>query len=266
MTVVTGALFALVGLAIGSFLNVCISRLPADRSVVRPRSACPACGVPIQGWDNVPVVSFLLLGGRCRACRERIRWRYPIVEMLTSALFVFAYYHFGWSGGLPVALVFVSALIVVTAIDLEHLIIPDTITLPGIVAGILASVATGRVSWLDSVLGAVIGGGVFFVIIEGTDLLGRLVSSLDYLRGGGMGGGDMKLGAMLGAFLGWKITLLSFLLAVLAGGVLSLALLWTAALGRKDPIPFGPFLALAGGICFFWGERIMTWYIDLFMP
>jgi leader peptidase (prepilin peptidase) / N-methyltransferase len=266
MNVVIGLLWALIGLAVGSFLNVCISRLPAGRSIVRPRSACVSCRVPLQWRDNIPVVSFVLLRGRCRACKERIRWHYPIVEILTSALFAFAYGHFGWSADLPVALAFLSALVVVTAIDLEHLIIPDVVTLPGIVAGVLASVGTGRVPWLDSILGVLVGGGVFLLIIYGTDLLGRLVRSLEYLRGGGMGGGDMKLGAMLGAFLGWKITLLSLLMAVLAGGALSIVLLGATRLGRKDPIPFGPFLAVAGGISFFWGERILTWYLDIFLP
>jgi leader peptidase (prepilin peptidase)/N-methyltransferase len=266
MNGLAGLLFALIGLAVGSFLNVCISRLPAGRSIVRPRSACLSCHIPIQWRDNIPVLSFLLLRGRCRACRVRIPWRYPIVEISTSALFAFAYGHFGWNPDLPVALLFLAALVVITAIDLEHLIIPDVVTLPGIIVGVLASVATGRVAWLDSVIGVLVGGGLFFVIIYGTDLLGRLVRSLDYLRGGGMGGGDMKLGAMLGAFLGWQVTLLVFLLAVLAGGLLSIVLLVTTALGRKDPIPFGPFLALAGGVGFFWGERILTWYFDLFLP
>jgi leader peptidase (prepilin peptidase) / N-methyltransferase len=266
MMIVGALAFALLGLAVGSFLNVCISRLPVGQSIVRPRSACVACRVPIRWRDNVPVVSFLLLRGRCRACKERIAWQYPIVEILTSALFAFAYGRFGWTVDLPVALAFLSALVVITAIDLEHLIIPDVITLPGIVAGVLASVSTGRLTWLDSVSGMLVGGGVFFTIIYGTHLLGVLVPSLAYLRGGGMGGGDMKLGAMLGAFLGWKITLLTFLMSILAGGLLAVVLLAASRLGRKDPIPFGPFLALGGGISFFWGERILTWYLDLFMP
>jgi leader peptidase (prepilin peptidase) / N-methyltransferase len=266
VTVFAVLVLVLLGLAIGSFLNVCISRLPAGRSIVRPASACMACQVPIEWRDNIPVVSFLVLRGRCRACKERIGWRYPIVEMLTSGLFVSAYARFGWTAELPVALAFLSALVVITAIDLEHLIIPDVITLPGIIAGILATLGTGRVSWTDSVLGILVGGGVFFAIIYGTDLLGRCVRPLDYLRGGGMGGGDMKLGAMLGAFLGWKVTLVCFLMAIVAGGVVSMILLMTTTLGRKDPIPFGPFLALAGGVCFFWGERIVTWYLDIFLP
>jgi leader peptidase (prepilin peptidase) / N-methyltransferase len=266
MTLFGAFLFGLIGLVVGSFLNVCISRLPAGRSIIRPRSACVSCRSPLQWRDNIPVVSFILLRGRCRACKERIGWQYPVVEILTSALFAFTYARYGWSADLPIALAFFSALLVITAIDLEHLIIPDTITLPGIAAGLLASVGTGRVAWHDSVIGTLVGGGVFFVIIYGTDLLGRLVRSLEYFRGGGMGGGDMKLGAMLGAFLGWKIVLVSFLMAVLAGGLLSIVLLATTTLGRKDPIPFGPFLALAGGIGFVWGEGIMAWYLALVTP
>jgi leader peptidase (prepilin peptidase)/N-methyltransferase len=264
LSLFTAILFALIGLIVGSFLNVCISRLPSGRSIVRPRSACMACQVPIRWRDNIPVISFALLRGRCRTCQAWIGWRYPIVEILTSALFAFAYAHFGWSAELPLALAFLAALVVVTAIDLEHLIIPDVISLPGIAVGVLASVGTGRLAWLDSVLGLLVGGGVFFLIIYGTDLLGRLVPSLHYLRGGGMGGGDMKLGAMLGAVLGWQVTLLTLLMAILAGGLLSIVLLATTTLGRKDPIPFGPFLALSGAIALFYGERIMSWYLDLF--
>jgi leader peptidase (prepilin peptidase)/N-methyltransferase len=240
------------GLVIGSFLNVCIVRLPEGRSLWRPGSACPTCGAGIAWRDNIPVLSYLALRGRCRACGGAIAWRYPAVELVTAASFLFAYLRFGWSAELAIALVLLSALVVITGIDLAHQIIPDVITLPGIAAGFLASSLGGRVGWLDSLLGILVGGGAFLVII--------------FASRGGMGGGDMKLGAMLGAFLGWKVVVVSLLVAVLAGGLVAIVLLVTGARGRKDPVPFGPFLAVGGVVGLFGGERLLTWYLASFFP
>ncbi len=242
--------FFTVGAIVGSFLNVCAWRLPKRESLWMPGSACPACQSPIRWYDNIPVLSFLLLRGRCRDCRERIAWRYPIVETGTAVLFTFAYVQIGWRWDLLLALVFLSALIVITAIDLEHQLIPDRITLPGIVAGFAGSVLLSRDSWLNSLLGILLGGGAFFLIIV--------------LSGGGMGGGDMKLGAMLGAFLGWKLLLLGLFLAAFLGGAVAVALLVAGRKGRKDPLPFGPFLAFGGAISLFWGEGILQWYLNGF--
>ena len=241
---------ALVGLVVGSFLNVVIARLPAGRSLWAPRSACPVCDTPIAWHDNIPVLSFLLLRGRCRACGVGISWRYPIVEVGTAVLFLAAYGHFGLGPDFAVAALLLATLVAVTGIDLDHQIIPDKITLPGILTGVLASLATGRVSWSDSLLGIALGGGVFFVIILAS--------------GGGMGGGDMKLGAMLGAFLGWKVTIVAIFVAVAVGGVAGVAVLASGRKGRKDPIPFGPFLAVGGAVALFWGSRLLTWYLDSF--
>lgn len=244
------ALVLVFGLAIGSFLNVVIARLPASESLVRPRSRCPSCGARIAWHDNIPLVSYLALRGRCRTCSVAISWQYPIVEAATAALFALAWVRFGPSPDFAVAAVLVAALVVITAIDLSHQLIPDVITLPGILAGAVANVALDRLSLVNAALGVVVGGGLFLVII--------LVS------GGGMGGGDMKLGAMLGAFLGWKLVLVAILFAVVAGGALAAVLLLTRAKGRKDPIPFGPFLATGGTIALLWGERLMTWYLRAF--
>lgn len=238
---------AVLGLVIGSFLNVVILRLPEHRSLWWPGSSCPGCGVAIAWHDNIPILSFAMLRGRCRACGMVIAWQYPVVEAATALLFVLAYARFGPTLHLGVALVLLSTLVVITGIDLQHQIIPDVITVPGIVAGLLANLATGRVPWLDSVIGIALGGGIFFVIIVAS--------------GGGMGGGDMKLGAMLGAFLGWKIALVSLFVAVLIGGVLAGALLLSGRRGRKDPVPFGPFLALGGAVGLFWGEHLLAWYL-----
>jgi leader peptidase (prepilin peptidase)/N-methyltransferase len=245
------ALPLLFGLVIGSFLNVVVARLPEGRSLWRPRSACPGCGTLIAWYDNVPLVSFILLRGRCRACGMAIARRYPIVEAATGLLFALAYLVLGPTLDFVVAAVLLSGLVAITAIDLSHQIIPDAITLPGILVGVIANLATHRVTWIESLLGVVVGGGIFFVII----LASR----------GGMGGGDMKLGAMLGAFLGWKLGLLALLLGVLSGGVVALGLLILGRKGRKEAIPFGPFLALGGAITLLWGEKLLGWYLDRFL-
>lgn len=240
----------LIGLVIGSFLNVVIARVPERRSLVHPRSSCPGCGTVIAWYDNIPILSFLALRGRCRACAMPIPWRYPLVEAVTAALFLAAYEAFGPTPDAVVAAVLLASLVVITAIDLQCQIIPDVISLPGILAGCLANVATGRVPWVDSLLGIVVGGGLFMIIILAS--------------GGGMGGGDMKLGAMLGAFLGWKVVLVAVFAAVILGGLLALGLLASGKRGRKDPIPFGPFLALGGAAGLFYGERVVRWYLGGF--
>jgi leader peptidase (prepilin peptidase)/N-methyltransferase len=245
--------FALVlGAVIGSFLNVVIFRLPKQVSLAFPGSHCPACQSAIHWFDNVPMLSFLWLRGRCRACQASISPRYPAIEAVTAALFALAAGHFGLHLALAWAWLLIALLIVVTAIDLEHQLIPDRITLPGIVVGFVTSVATAQTSWLDSLVGVLIGGGVFFLVI----LLSR----------GGMGGGDMKLGAMIGAFLGWKLTVLTIMLAVISGGLVGVTLLITGLRQRRDPVPFGPFLAVSALVSLFWGNQIIRWYWRSFSP
>jgi leader peptidase (prepilin peptidase)/N-methyltransferase len=248
--------WAIGGLCIGSFLNVVIARLPEGRSIAYPGSACPRCGAPIRWYDNLPVLSFLLLRARCRACRSPIAWRYPLVESTTAVLFVLAYLHFGVNLRLVTALALLSTLIAITGIDLDHQIIPDVLSLPGIALGLLAALGPGGIGWMGSVLGMVVGGGVFVVIIAGSTLV---------LGQPGMGVGDVKLGAMLGAFLGWQFALLGILLSVLIGGPLAAALLATGRKGRKDPLPFGPFLSLGGIVSLLWGDAILTWYFGQFL-
>jgi leader peptidase (prepilin peptidase)/N-methyltransferase len=175
-----------------------------------------------------------------------ISWRYPIVEMITATVLVLAYVVLGATANFVVALVLLPALIAITGIDLEHQLIPDAITLPGILAGLLLNLATGRISWVDSTVGTLVGGGVFLVIIVGSR--------------GGMGGGDLKLGAMLGAFLGWKALLFALFVAIVSGGVVGAVLLAAGLRSRKDPIPFGPFLAAGGAMALFWGERVFDWW------
>jgi len=241
---------SLFGLAIGSFLNVVIARVPAGRSLVRPGSACPGCSAPLTWYDNIPVLSFLMLRGRCRACGMHISWRYPVVETITAAVLVVAYVAFGPSADFLVACVMLPTLVALTAIDLDHQMIPDAITLPGILIGLVINLASRRISWLDSVVGILLGGGLFLVII--------LVSR------GGMGGGDLKLGAMLGAFLGWKALIVALFVAIVLGGAIGAVLLATGRRGRKDPIPFGPFLAAGGAMALFWGKQAFSWWMGGF--
>ncbi len=238
----------LLGAVVGSFLNVVSTRLPRRESLITPPSRCPSCKRPIRWYDNIPILGFLWLRGRCRDCRAPIAWRYPLVEAITAGLFCLAVWRIGLRIDLAPALVFLSALVVITAIDLDHQLIPDRITLPGIPLGFLANLLTTHVSVWDSVVGILVGGGIFFVII--------LVSR------GGMGGGDMKLGAMIGAFLGWRLTMLAIFFAVAVGGVVAVWLLVTGTRGRKDPVPFGPFLAVSSVVSLLWGEEILAWYLS----
>jgi leader peptidase (prepilin peptidase) / N-methyltransferase len=244
------------GLCVGSFLNVVIARLPAGRSVVSPGSACPQCGSAIAWYDNFPLLSYALLGARCRACRNAISWRYPAVELAGGALFALAYLHFGPTPRLGAALILLSGLIAITGIDLDHQIIPDVLSISGIAAGLLWSLTPGAIGWRDSLFGVLVGGGVFVVIILASTLV---------LGQPGMGVGDAKLGAMLGAFLGWKLALLSILMSVLIGGPLATTLLVSGRKTRKDPLPFGPFLALGGMISLFWGDSLLAWYVRQFL-
>jgi leader peptidase (prepilin peptidase)/N-methyltransferase len=241
----------LFGLVIGSFLNVVIARVPEGRSVARPPSACPACGGSIRWYDNIPVLSWLWLRARCRSCQAAISWRYPAVELVTAVLFALAAQRFGAALDLGPALLLMAALVAITGIDLDHQIIPDVITLPGIAIGAALAVAIHPAAWLDALTGILVGGGVFLVII----LASR----------GGMGGGDMKLGALMGAFLGWKLVLLAILLGVFSGGAVAIVLLATGAKGRKDPVPFGPFLALGGVVSLLWGNGLLAWYLGRFL-
>ncbi|HEY7654803.1 MAG TPA: prepilin peptidase [Methylomirabilota bacterium] len=250
------AFCALAGLCVGSFLNVVIARVPAGRSIAHPPSACPHCGTAIAWYDNLPVLSYLLLGARCRACRTSISWRYPVVEVMGAGLFALAYLRFGPSFRLATGLVLVSMLIAIAGIDLDHQIIPDVLSLPGVALGFIASFGPGAIGWKESALGVLVGGGVFVVIIAASSLV---------LGQPGMGVGDVKLGAMLGAFLGWQLALLSILLSVLVGGLVAAGLMAAGRKGRKDAVPFGPFLALGGLVSFLGGDALLTWYFGQFL-
>lgn len=244
----------LFGSLVGSFLNVCIHRLPREESIVFPGSRCPACHIAIRPWDNIPILSFLLLRGRCRACGHPIAWRYPLVEGLTALLFAATVSRFGVTPLAATLLVFVAALTVITFIDLDHQIIPNIITLPGIPLGILAGLVLGEPPLLDRLIGALAGAGfLYLVLFYGSAFYGQ----------DAMGEGDLNLIAMVGAFLGWKAVALTTLLACLFGSAVGLALIALRRLGRRQHIPFGPFLSLGAVVALFWGEELITWYLRL---
>lgn len=244
------------GLCVGSFVNVLIHRLPRRMSIVRPRSSCPSCLAPIAWYDNVPVVSFVVLRGRCRRCRAPIAWRYPAVEMLTGALFTLVAARFGPSLGAAIYMGFAAALVAVTFIDLDHRIIPDRITLAGAVAGLALAPVTGR-GWLGAAAGAVAGGGLLFL----------LAVLYERIRGvAGMGGGDVKFAAMLGAFLGLKGILLTLFLASLAGSLVGVLVIALRGGGGKTALPFGTFLAPAAAVALLAGDALIGLYLHLFIP
>ena len=249
------ALAFVAGLVLGSFLNVCIRRLPAGESIVRPGSHCPGCKTAIRPYDNIPVISYALLRGRCRACGQRISLRYPFVEVLTGIAMVMLVRHFGLTAPLPVYAAFLAALIVITFIDLDYQIIPDVISLPGIVVGLVCAAAGFGPSLGASLAGLLLGGGFLYAVAAGYELAtGRE----------GMGGGDIKLLAMIGTFLGWSGVLTTLLIASFSGAVAGGVLIVLKRGDGRSPIPFGPFLAAGATFALFLGNRAIDWYLDRF--
>lgn len=245
------------GALIGSFLNVCIYRLPRGKSIVWPGSHCPSCGKSIEFYDNIPVLSYLWLIGRCRACRQRISIRYPFVEAINAAGYLAILWTFGptWTTVLY-ALLF-SALLVVAGTDLTHKIIPNVVTMPGIVLGLLGAATVLPVGLLNSLLGVAIGGGILWA----------LAWASPYLFGKeGMGGGDIKLLAMIGAFLGWKPALLTIMIGSLTGSIIGISLIALRLMKRDEYIPFGPFLVLGALLSMFFAQPMLDWYQGLLSP
>jgi leader peptidase (prepilin peptidase)/N-methyltransferase len=250
-----GILVAILGLAVGSFLNVVIYRMPRRQSLVWPGSACPACGAPIRWYDNVPVIGWLVLRGRCRDCRAPISPRYPIVELVTAIAFVACYLAIGPHLLLIPRLLLAAALIALFAVDLEHQLLPDRLTLPGIAAGLAFSI------WLppglrDAVVGVVLGGGFLWLLGEAWSLLRGIEA---------MGFGDVKMLAMIGAFLGWKLVVVTFVLSSIIGGLFAAALLISRRTTLTSALPFGTFLAIAAFVASLWGEPLMDWYLSLYL-
>ena len=242
------------GLAVGSFLNVCIYRLPRRESLNWPASHCASCDRPLAWYENIPLASWLALRGRCRTCRAPISAIYPVVEAITGAVFVSGYLIYGWTPLLAVRLLFACAMIVLFVIDLQHRILPNVITLPGIVLGFALSFVLPP-GWLASLIGLLAGGGILFAIGE----------SYYRLRGiEGLGMGDVKMLAMIGAFLGWKLMLVTLVLASFAGSFVGVGLMVTGRGGMKFALPFGTFLAVGALVAAVAGEPLLAWYLGIY--
>jgi leader peptidase (prepilin peptidase)/N-methyltransferase len=247
-------LTAAIGLAVGSFLNVCIYRLPRGESLAYPPSRCPRCGTRLAWFDNVPVISWMFLRGRCRQCGEPISIQYPIVELVTAALALLVVLFTPPGALLASRLVLTAILIVLFVIDLELQILPNAITLPGIVVGFVFSVFTPP-GPLASLVGMALGAGVLY---------GIAAAYYAIRKEEGMGMGDVKMLAMIGAFLGWRAVLLTLLLSSFAGALLGVALMATRRGGLQYALPFGTFLALGAFLSMLGGDALINWYLAFF--
>lgn len=250
MTIIYIFLFFIYGLVFGSFFNVVGLRVPKGESIVRPPSHCTVCDRNLTVKDLVPVFSYVFLKGKCRGCGTKIHWVYPVMELATGLLFAFAYYQLGFTLELVVALLFISLLVIITVSDIAYMLIPDKILLFFLIPLIVLRVFEPLSPWWDSIVGAVVGFGVLFLI--------AIVSK------GGMGGGDIKLFFVIGLVLGWVPTLLTLFLASIIGTVIGVISLRRTKQGRKTPIPFGPSIAIAAIIAYYYGESLVDWYVNLF--
>jgi leader peptidase (prepilin peptidase)/N-methyltransferase len=241
------------GAMVGSFLNVCIIRLPKEESIIVPGSHCPHCKTHIKFYDNIPLISYLLLGAKCRYCHEPISIQYPLIEWIAAVSSLLLFIKFGPSLSYLFYFSFVAALITITVIDLFHQIIPDVISLPGIGVGLLASLVIPHQTFFNSLIGMLCGGGSLF-----------LVATLYqwWFKREGMGGGDVKLLAMIGAFLGWKSVILTILLSSLIGSITGIMIMVLKGKNFKYAIPFGPFLSVGAVISLFYQNEIISWYLQ----
>lgn len=246
----TAIIVFIAGLIIGSFLNVIIYRLPLAQSVIFPVSHCPHCRLKLAWYELIPLASYLLQQGKCRQCGMAVSASYLLVELLTGMIYLWAFQHYGFTVELVTALAFVSVLIPIIFIDLKHQIIPDTLNLTGVLLGLM-TLPLREISVFNSLLAAVLGGTVLLLI--------AIISR------GGMGGGDVKMMAWMGLFLGWKLTLLALFISFIVGGLGSLILILCGFVKRKDFIPFGPFLAVGGLTAYVFGYEILTWYFKTFI-
>ena len=242
------------GLVVGSFLNVCIYRLPRRESLNWPASHCTTCNRPLSWYENIPLASWLALKGRCRTCRAPISATYPIIEAITGVVFLAAYLLYGLTPLFAVRVAFAAAMIVLFVVDLQHRILPNVITVPGIVAGFLASLWLPP-GWMSSLLGLLIGGGVLFAIGE-----------VYYRTRGieGMGMGDVKMLAMIGAFLGWPLMLLTLIIASFAGALFGGVMMASGRGGMQAALPFGTFLAIGALAAAVTGDPIISWYLSFY--
>lgn len=241
------------GCIFGSFYNVVIYRLPRKESLVYPGSKCPACGNEIAAYDNIPVASYILLGGKCRRCRSSISLRYPVVEAATGLLSLLLFRRYGLHPQFGIEFFFLSLLLIIAMIDLDTGYIPDVLSLPGIVIGFLFSFFTPRLDWADSLIGIFLGGGLLYLIA----VIYALVRKKE-----GMGGGDVKLLGMIGAFVGWHGVAFTIFFSSISGMIIAIPLMWRRGKGLGSEIPYGPFLAFGAALYIFWGQFIYNWYFN----
>ena len=247
-------LIFILGLIVGSFNNVCIYRIPRNESIIYPASHCPKCRSKIKPIDNIPLLSYILLKGRCRNCKSKISIQYPIVELLTGLTYLIIYLIYGLSVQTLIYIILSSALIIIAFIDLNEQIVPDVISLPGIIIGFILSFFVPYISFINSALGVVVGGGIILII----GLAGSVIFKKE-----AMGGGDVKLAAMIGAFLGWRYMVISLFLGFFLGALAGIFLILSKIKRKEDMVPFGPFIALGSIITLLCGEKIIAWYIGI---
>ena len=246
--------FFIYGLCVGSFLNVCIFRIPESKSLVSPPSTCPSCNTAIRFYDNIPVLSYMLLRGRCRACKKSISLRYPLIELMTGLLWMLCYLKYGLTVECIIYIIFLSTLVVITFIDIDHRIIPDKISLPGIPVFFIAALFIPEIGWKNSVLGILLGGGSLLLVAEAYHLITKQE---------GMGGGDIKLLAMIGALIGWKGVFFTVFASSAIGTLVGVIVMIITRNNMKLAVPFGPFLAFGAGLYVFLGEAIIRWYLGI---
>ena len=255
MSAAAALFLGVMGLIVGSFLNVCIYRLPRRQSLNWPGSRCTSCERALSWYENIPLVSWIVLRGRCRTCGAGISVMYPLVELVTGALFVAGYAIYGWTPLLAVRLAFACAMVVLFAVDLRHHILPNVITVPGIVIGLLVSLFLPEPGWRSSLIGLIAGGGVLFAIAE----------AYYRFRGvEGLGMGDVKMLSMIGAFLGWELMLVTLILASFAGSIIGVGVIAMGRGGMKAALPFGTFLAVGALTAAVAGDALVDWYIGFY--
>ncbi len=251
---VSQMLFFVFGAVIGSFLNVVIHRIPRDKSIVRPGSSCPSCGARIKFYDNIPILSYLILRGRCRGCGQHISLRYPIVELVSGLAFAACLRTTGFSVELPIVLVFVCLLITLSFIDLDFMIIPDVLSLGGLLLGIVLSFFRPFFSFVDALLGVLVGGGLLYIIAKSYELLRKKE---------GMGGGDIKLLGMIGAFCGIKGVVFSLVVGSFLGTAVGIPLMLLKRANTQYALPFGPFLSFGAVMYAVAGDAIIRGFFAL---
>lgn len=250
MEIVIAVLIFIYGLVLGSFYNVVGLRVPKGESIVRPPSHCTICNRNLTAKDLVPVFSYVFLKGKCRGCGTKIHWIYPVIELSTGVLFTFAYLQLGLTWEFIISLLFISLLIIITVSDIAYMLIPDKILLFFLIPLVIGRIISPLDPWWDSMVGAIVGFGILLLV--------AMVSK------GGMGGGDIKLFFVIGVVLGTVSSLVTLFLASVIGTVVGIITLKISKQGRKTPIPFGPSIAIAAIISFFYGQAIVDWYMNLF--